>query len=445
MKRTIVIFVMLVAAVAVLITGCNPWRNVGEIIYLDEEVYVYDEELPAGSVMDVSENRVAPRGRENRRRVDEFEYRILHVAQAPSVEVGASTVQANDIVIVDTEAYVVYNTAGNVFAGALQVIDFTRPEHPVITTEIALPHADVNAIAVTDSDIYIAGAWDPDFIANYADNAPDRAFIAKIALDELSRIDADAVDQRKVILDSFAATGIAIKGDTVFVSTGALDGELEILNSNLGLVDFVAYGDLRDIEAYRGGVIALQGTDNSGLLDGRVLTVSQDGTQKDELFIPDFTSAEKKATIEVYENQYAFLGLSEAGFQVVYLKDDSEAGDPVQSLFTIENPSGFDWTDKTDTNSASYNNDLIFTANGEAGIRVFNVAEPLQKDNPVPNFAQLLGFVPFDETDPDGDGIFWSANHIEYRTVETRRSGSGGFLVVASGVGGVNFYYLQTK
>jgi len=197
-------------------------------------------------------------------------------------------------------------------------------------------------------------------------------------------------------------------------------------------VDFVAYGDLRDIEAYRGGVIALQGTDNSGLLDGRVLTVSQDGTQKDELFIPDFTSAEKKATIEVYENQYAFLGLS-------------EAGDPVQSLFTIENPSGFDWTDKTDTNSASYNNDLIFTANGEAGFRVFNVAEPLQKDNPVPNFAQLLGFVPFDETDPDGDGIFWSANHIEYRTVETRRSGSGGFLVVASGVGRVNFYYLQTK
>ncbi len=271
MKRIIVIFVMLVAAVAVLITGCNPWRNVGEIIYLDEEVYVYEEELPAESVVGVSESRVAPRGRGNRRRIDEFEYRIVRVAQVPPVDVAGTEVQANDILIEGDVAYVVYNTAGDRFRGALQVVDFRRPGHPVITTEIGLPSADVNAIMVTDTDVYIAGAWDPDDITDYDPANPDRAFIARIGLDELGDITAADISANKVILHSFAATGIAIKGDSLFVSTGALNGELEILTSSLGQTTSVAYGDLRDIEAYRGGVIALQGTDNSGLSDGRVL------------------------------------------------------------------------------------------------------------------------------------------------------------------------------
>jgi hypothetical protein len=294
--------------------------------------------------------------------------------------------------------------------------------------------------------VYIAGAWDPDYITDYDPAEPDRAFIAKIAISELKSIDAATIDQRKVILDSYAATGIAIKDSNVFVSTGALDGELEILTTELEASNSVAYGDLRDIEAYRGGVIALQGTDNSGLTDGRVLVVGSDGAQKGELYITDFGSPEKKATIEMYENQYAFLGLSESGFQVVYLKDDSDAGDPVQSLFTIENPTGLDWTTKTDTNSASYSGSIIVTANGEAGIRVFRVTQQLQRDQPVADFAELVGFIPFDETDPDEDGVYWSANHVEYREVQGgRRSSQGNFLAVASGVGGVNLYRVQSQ
>ena len=157
----------------------------------------------------------------------------------------------------------------------------------------------------------------------------------------------------------------------------------------------------------------------------------------------EFGSPEKKATIEVYGNKYAFLGLSEAGFQIVYLRDESEIGDPVESVFTIGNPTGLDWTTKTDTNSASYSDDLLITANGEAGFRVFRVTESLDGAELVSNFAQKVGFVPFDETDPDSDGIFWSANHVEYRKIGS--SSAEGFLAVASGVGGVNLYHLQIK
>jgi len=437
MKRTMTAIALVAIAAGFLLTACDPLGNVGDIKYLTEEVYVYEEQVP-----DVpSESRVEPRGRGNRKQVDDFEYEILRVAQVLPVEVGSSSVQANDIVFSGSNAYVVYNTAGDVFAGALQVIDFSNPRYPVITTEIGLPHADVNAVAVTNEDVYIGGAWDPDFITGYDAGDPDRAFIAKIALADLGTVTADEIDAGKVILDSFVATGIAVDGNDVFVSTGALDGELEILDTDLVQTGFAAYSDLRDIEIFRGGVVALQGTQDSGLLEGRVLTVDDNGSEKDELVIEDFGSPEKKATIEVYGNKYAFLGLSEAGFQIVYLKSDSEPGDPVQSVYTIENPTGLDWTDKTDTNSASYNEDLIVTANGEAGFRIFRVVDDLDKEDKVENFTEAVGFVPFDETDPDGDGVYWSANHVEYRTV----SDTAGFLAVASGTGGVNLYYLTQK
>jgi len=100
-------------------------------------------------------------------------------------------------------------------------------------------------------------------------------------------------------------------------------------------------------------------------------------------------------------------------------------------LVSFENPT-VDWTTRTDTNSASYHKDLVFTANGEAGFRVFRILEELRRLVPPDNFAELVGFVPFDETlQPSGD--YWSANHVEFEE---------DVLVVASGLGGVNFYTL---
>jgi len=423
MKRSI----LLLAAVAVL-TSCSLIDSRRGIDYMDEVVDVYNEdvtELP-------SESRVVPRGRDRHKKVEDFEYEIRWVARVLPVDVGGQTVQANDVVIQGKIAVITYNTAGDPFDGALQVIDLSDPSRPVITAEFGLANSDVNAVLVTKDDIYIAGAADPDSIPDYDAANPDRAFIVRIARADLATLDGATIEAGRVILDGFAATGIAEKDGTLFVSTGALNGELEILDTALAqTIGPFAYGDLRDIESYHGGAIALQGTDESGEATGRVLVFDSAGNLEDNLPIADFGSPEKKATIEVYDKRYAFLGLSEGGFEAIYLKEDPGPEEFMTQLVSFENPT-VDWTTETDTNSASYHKDLVFTANGEAGFRVFRVLEELNRDVPPDNFAELVGFVPFDET-RQSSGDYWSANHVEFKK---------DVLVVASGLGGVNFYTL---
>lgn len=91
------------------------------------------------------------------------------------------------------------------------------------------------------------------------------------------------------------------------------------------------------------------------------------------------------------------------------------------------------WSSRTATNSASHHKDLVFTANGEAGFRVFQTTEALKRDNPpASDWLSLIGFVPFDETLQDS-GDYWSANHVEF---------SNDTLFVAAGLGGVVVYAL---
>jgi hypothetical protein len=430
------------AAVALLVvlSSCQVGSSDDAIVYLNQEVYLYEETEPGNpapaGVVDTARNKS--------RRVEDFRYRLIRVAQVVPVQVQGVEVQANDLLLVDDHLYVSYNSAGAEFAGALQVIDIANQRNPRVVVEIGLPDADVNAVAVDGSAIYIAGAWDPDAVTfpEFDPVENDRAFVARIDMDELSAITPDQIADRKVILPSYASTGVAVGDSHVYVSTGALDGEVMVLDTDLTPVataNLEDRGDFRDIEVYHGGAIALQGTDNSGLANGRVVTVRTDGSERDTLEINDFGSPEAKATIEVYDRHYGFLGLSEAGFQIVYLRESTSPGDPVESLFSIANPT-VDWSDLTSTNSASYADDMIFTANGEAGFRAFLVSGHLHRDTPpADGFTTLIGFVPFDETGPDANGHYWSANQVEYQSI---RKGAIGYLAVACGVGGVNLYLL---
>jgi hypothetical protein len=433
MKRTILAVTLVAAAVGFLFTACEPFGNAGDIEYMAEEVYVYEEEIPT----DITENRVAPRAKGGRNRVDDFEYRIVRVAQIPPVVVEGVTTQANDVVISGDIAVIAYNTRGDVFAGAIQVVDISNPRYPVITTEIALDGMDVNAVDVTDTYIYIAGAADPDTIVGYVPF--DRAFIARIPRADLATITDTTIALDRVILTSFAANGITLKGDTVFVTTGAVDGELEILSAALVAdTGITGYNDLRDVEEYHGGVIALQGTYNGESLpaadNGNILIFKSDGSLRTALPITDFGSVGAKSTIEVFDKHYAFVGLSEAGFEAYYLKQNVDDAEPAERIFQVANPT-VEWTTETDTNSVSYSDDLVFTANGEAGFRVFRITGDLRQDVAPSELGEKVGFVPFDETlQPSGD--YWSANHVEYRDQ---------LLVVASGLGGVNFYGLSAR
>jgi hypothetical protein len=77
----------------------------------------------------------------------------------------------------------------------------------------------------------------------------------------------------------------------------------------------------------------------------------------------------------------------------------------------------------------SSDSDLIFSANGEWGFRVFSV------QNKQFNATTVAGYYPFEGL-TDAEDKNYSANHVEYKS---------GHLFVAAGVGGVQIFTLDKK
>jgi hypothetical protein len=344
--------------------------------------------------------------------VKNFRYSITQICRIKPTIVSSHSVQANDIIISGNTAYVAYNTAGSVFDGAIQIIKkFGRKMF--LYREIQFAGMDIICLSLHGNKLVFGGMADPDVFDG------KRSFIGEI---DLKRPKAEAVANSFVYLSSYAVTGIAYRDEKYYVSVGADEGGIHILDKNLDPVagtlesPDISADDIRDIEAYGSGVIALAGTTDSDETRGRILIV-KGTTLTNDIEIVDFNSPEAKATIEV-NGDYAYLGLSAKGFQVFDLTSENE-------IFTYSNPD----TDPLHvTNSISYNDNLIFSANGEYGFRILDYTPPETS-------ASIAGFYSYSGL-TDSTGQNYSANHIAFKNK---------FFCVASGAGGVLIYDLTNK
>lgn len=71
--------------------------------------------------------------------------------------IDGQTVQATDVQIEGDIVYATYNTAGEVFRGALQLIDVSDPATPVLLQEARLYSSEANRVQVQGDYVYVAG------------------------------------------------------------------------------------------------------------------------------------------------------------------------------------------------------------------------------------------------------------------------------------------------
>lgn len=362
---------------------------------------------------------------------DELEYTIVQAARIPPVEVGGRTVQANDIVVNQSgnTAYIAYNYQGGPWVGALHVVDLTKKGEPEVIKQIQLEHMDVNALYLDGNTLLIAGAADPDRFPD--SNEPGdvaRSFV--MALD-VRTLDEDEMARTVVRLPSYAATGVSRHSDRYYVGVGARDGSIQALDLDFGVVGSLDRADIRDIETYDNGIIALAGTTDAPETEGHVVVATSGALDNSTAIgIAGFGSDYHKATIEMWQGTVALLGLSEAGWKVMDMRS------PDSFLAQVDNPAACEAGQELEdllcnTNSVSTDGNIIFTANGQFGFRVFR---PKSKND----FAdpELLGYyhpgveagLPLEEQ--------YSANHVEFRA---------GHLFVASGARGVFVYTLESN
>ena len=72
------------------------------------------------------------------------------------------TLRATHVDVKDNYVYVSYNTQGDVYLGAIDVIDVSQPNNPKVVIQAILPNTDVSTVLYDNEKLYLAGATDID-------------------------------------------------------------------------------------------------------------------------------------------------------------------------------------------------------------------------------------------------------------------------------------------
>jgi hypothetical protein len=274
---------------------------------------------------------------------------LTRVATIEPPASGHRTPQANAVVIEGDRAYISYNYAGPPYAGAVDIVDISDPERPVLLGALILPETDVNDVDAEGDALYlsVSSARFP-----FAATAAIEAF-------PLSPTGAPELDGRKVeALSGFVGTAVVADGDRVFTVSGS-EGELAVFDGpQLAYVDGTSVARARDVDADAIWVVALEGAPGALRTFDRATPSVQASYS-----VAGLTDPEAKATVQVVDGK-AVVAAGEAGVQIVSLDDGSVLGSlpvPDAALLGLESS----WVV---TNAAAARGHDILLAHGAAGV-----------------------------------------------------------------------------
>ena len=331
--------------------------------------------------------------------------RLTLVGEVAAPVVDGRTVQANDVDIRGQRAVIAYNFAGDPFAGAVQVIDFSHPEHPEVESEVLFASAEATAVALQGSLLFVGLA------------AEDAALSTPAVMQEFeftgSGLEASG---GWLQLPSWAVTDLAVHGDDVLAGTGARDGGVTLVeHHSMRPLAFTPNEDVRGLAAAGLGAMCVSGGEANLLGLGMPLldVVSRTSVQ-------GYKQEGAKGTLEVMSSR-CYLGAGDGGFQV---RDAAGA--------LLDELSGGD-LDARDgrpaiVNAVSIANHLAFVAAGPAGVQVVHLGRYRcdGREAESPTGMRVLGELLLE------DGA--SCNMVKSRE---------DILVIAAGNGGVKLVHME--
>jgi hypothetical protein len=247
----------------------------------------------------------------------------------------------------------------------------------------------------------------------------------------------------------------------VLCEYGAANGAIIVLDGDMHQVDSRNVNDVRDIDSYDQGFVALAAKFPANSTDstGKLISSLSDSTS--DIVLNDFCSSEHKSTIDLLaglpvnekilldEEGIAFMALADEGFRVIKMGGADHSN---QVVYELPNPSMSNPEADPDTVGVAYDGGLIFLANGDYGFQVLQVKGMVQdpitgaKSIDPAQFAQLVGYHEL-SGGIYGNG-YYRANNIAYKKRQITRDGQSieqNVLFVAVGDEGVNIYTLTNK
>ncbi len=296
-------------------------------------------------------------------------------------------------------SYVVvsYNRAGEIYQGALDVIDISDPNVPRVRSRLFYSNADINSLAFSGGYIYAVGAIN----AETSDIATFNSFIARIPV---SNGVLETADIKYGFQQGFNATDVLIDGSRAVVTSGKEGAVASYNTSDLSMVDELFVTDARSLTPWQGGYAILDG--GSGV---RVLNSSL--VETDLIAIGTDLGATSKKTLDTWQTNI-LVPEADQGTGIY----EGTTGTLIQYVSIPHIPVGTPAGDAV-TNAVSVNDDLLFMANGGAGLAL---AELLASTITTAGTIDLDGSVNY--VTSDGDYAFVASGADGLQIIKLNRS-----------------------
>ncbi|PBJ15646.1 hypothetical protein [Flavobacterium sp. ACN6] len=315
---------------------------------------------------------------------------LVQIAEVkPPVDANGKTLQASHVTVNGNYAYVSYITRGDVYSGAIDVIDVSDPYKPKLVTSALIPNTDITSLTYANGNLIIGAAKDIDKDPLLANNP---AVLFNMPLS--SGLLTDKVTTN--YLESRVTTDVAANSTNYFAVTGDNGSLFKMSTSTKAITGKAAMADLRSIALTSDKVVTLSGTKGVNIYNQSTLAL-----QKSFTISTDISGA--KRTMDI-DGTKLLVSEGPNGLGVY----DINSGSKLQTIGITA--AGEDNV----TNAVSVNDGYAFLANGALGLNVYQSGTQLS----------LLGSV----------GIAGSSNYVK---------SSGNYIYVASGTGGLKIIKME--
>ncbi|WP_029293821.1 hypothetical protein [Chryseobacterium hispalense] len=273
---------------------------------------------------------------------------VLVAEVAPPVYNG-KTLRATHVAIEGNYAYVSYNTEGETYLGAIEVLNITNPNAPQLVMQAILPDTDVSSVRYDNGKLYIAGAKDI-----YASGAASPAFVGSMTLN--GGMLTSSLQQ--TVLTGKVGTDVTSNGSKYYAVSGATGVLAQLNKTNQQIEMSIPLNDLRALGYNNNKIVVLSGTEGVKIYDANGLNLITS-------FATTSDVAEAKRTIDFIDGK---LLVSE-GYNGVGVYNLS-SGTKLQKLSLPTQVTGVNPSDIV-SNGVSVNSGRVFVANGGAGLYVY--------------------------------------------------------------------------
>ena len=325
------------------------------------------------------------------------DYPLTLVAQIapPSFENGEN-LTATHVALNGDYGYVSYNTVGQDYVGAVDVIDISDPNNPTVTSRVYFTNADLNSIAYDNGYLYVAGGVDSEKSVTATSNS----LVAKIAVNN-GRLNTS--DITFGFQEGFNATDVAIMNDKVLVTSGQDGFVVAYDKTDMSSLNEVAFADLRSV-AFNGSDIAvLDAAQGVSFLDQNLTVTRSIGINSD-------FGIDAKRTLDFSgENIVVSEGSKGAGLY------NASTGSFVEYLPILTSPENAEPGDIV-TNGVAVNEDVLLMANGAGGL---SLSENKSDNTEGVGVIELTGSINYVAS--KGDYIFAASGKSGFQIIKLNR------------------------